>query len=44
MGNEVPTIEPSHRMSKEVDSPTDRLALEELMERLGSRRDGTGAG
>lgn len=42
MRNEVPAIEASHRVTDEVYSLTDRLALEEIMERLGSGRDGTG--
>lgn len=44
MRNEVPTIESSHRVTNEVHPLSDRLVLEEIMERFGSRCDGTCAG
>ena len=43
MRNEVSAIESSHRVTNEVHSPSDRLILEEIVKRLGSGRDGTGA-
>jgi hypothetical protein len=44
MRNEVPTIKASHGVTDEVHPATDCLVLEEIVERLCSRRNGTGAG
>jgi hypothetical protein len=41
--NEVSAIESSHRVTDEVYPSTDRLALEKIVERLSSGRDGAGA-
>ena len=42
MRYKVAAIESPHGVTNEVHSPSDRLALEEIMKRLRSGRDGTG--